>query len=123
MVHLNRKKYFTAILLVAVSLCLSSCSRKIADIFPERPDKSFEADESWSPEFKQGWKDGCEVGMSAGSNTFYKPFYRNNAVDGYKMTSSSEYKNAWGNAFWYCYRRDYIKLKSSLWGSYFSGLR
>ncbi len=108
-------------LILICSLGLFSCSRSLARILPERPDHGVKIDESASVEFKQGWSDGCEVGMSAGSNTFYKMFYRNNAVDGYKMTSSEDYKSAWGNAFWYCYRADHIKQKSSIWGSTFQG--
>ena len=110
--------------LIVVLVFCSSCNKSIAKYLPDRPSKSFKKTlQDASPEFRQGWKDGCEVGMSAGSNTFYKLFYDNNTVDGYKMTSSSEYKNAWGNAFWYCYRYDYIKQKSSMWGSMFGGYR
>lgn len=93
----------------------------MARILPERPNNSIKLDESMSVEFRQGWSDGCEVGMASGSNTFYKMFYRNNASDGYKMTSSPDYKTAWGNAFWYCYRFDGVKHKSSIWGSVFQG--
>ena len=111
------------IFLLFVLLCGSyACSKKIARFLPNRPDSNPEFYEGASVEFKKGWEDGCEVGMSAGSNTFYKMFYRSNAVDGYKMTSSSDYKTAWGNAFWYCYRYDHIKQKSSVWGSVFKGI-
>ncbi len=105
--------------------CQTSCQKWVADKFlPERPNREFaDAMKDATPEFRQGWQDGCEVGMSSASNTFYKMFYRNNVVDGYKMTSSSDYKTAWGNAFWYCYRYDYIKQKSSIWGSVFSGMQ
>lgn len=116
------KKIFHAVSILALLLSASSCARGIGKIFPNRPDKDFQDTlKEASPEFKKGWEDGCEVGMSAGSNTFYKMYYRNNAVDGYKMTGSSDYKTAWGNAFWFCYRSDYIKQKSSIWGSFFSG--
>lgn len=73
------------------------------------------------PDFRQGWLDGCEVGVSSGANTFYKMFYRSNAVDGYKVTESADYKSAWNAAFWYCYRYQYVKNKSSNWGSMFGG--
>ncbi len=117
------KKKFLVTLIILMSCTLFSCSKKIGDMLPNRPNKGgVELDESASTEFKQGWEDGCEVGMSAGSNTFYKMFYRNNASDGYKMTSSADYKTAWGNAFWYCYRYDHIKQKSSIWGSFFKGM-
>lgn len=74
-------------------------------------------------EFRQGWKDGCEVGSASGANRFYKFFYRSNAVDGYKIVNSADYKVAWGDAYWYCYRDIYVKQKSSVWGAILSGYR
>jgi hypothetical protein len=115
------KKNLKKLLILALFSLFSCNSPLVEKLLPERPNRTMKIDESASPEFKQGWKDGCEIGMSSGSNTFYKMFYRNNAVDGYKMTSSSDYKTAWGNAFWYCYRYDHIKQNSSIWGSTFSG--
>lgn len=117
------KTFFSVILISVMALSLSSCSASVAKIFPARPNNELRPDKDASPEFVQGWNDGCEVGMSSGSNTFYKTFYRNNKVDGYRMTSSPDYKVGWGNAFWYCYRYDYVKQKSSIWGSMFSGYR
>ncbi len=113
--------FFSGFLGVVLLFSLSSCSRSLAKFLPERPSDGVTIGDGASVEFRKGWADGCEVGMSAGSNTFYKMFYRSNAVDGYKMTSSSDYKSAWGNAFWYCYRYDHIKQNSSVWGSVFTG--
>lgn len=77
-----------------------------------------------TPEFRRGWENGCEVGMSnASSNTFYQMFYRSNMVDGYAKANSADYRTGWGYAFWYCARYEYIKQKSSIWGSSFSGYR
>jgi len=116
------RKFSKIIFCVTILLCQSSCQRWVADIFPGRPTKEFKNTlRDASPDFRKGWEDGCETGMSGGSNNFYRMFYRNNVADGYKMTSSPDYKSAWGNAFWYCYRYDYIKQKSSIWGSTFSG--
>ena len=118
------KKIFFKILITTFILFLSSCQKWVADYLPERPDKEVMFNKSEvSPEFNQGWEDGCEVGMAGGSNTFYQMFYRNNAIDGYKMTGSSDYKTAWGTAFWYCYRRDWVKQKSAIWSSTFGGYR
>ncbi len=118
------KKLITFFFFLISTLLVTGCNREIARIFPNRPDTEFAEDlKKASPEFRQGWQDGCEVGMSAGSGTFYKMFYTNNKVDGYKMTSSSDYKTAWGNAFWYCYRSDYVKQSSSIWGSTFGGYK
>ena len=109
---------------------LSSCSKtldKAGNYFPQTPFSSSEKKlntmiaKKGTPEFQQGWHDGCDVGSSAGGNAFYKMFYNSNTVDGYKMASSLDYKNAWTYAFWYCYRYVYIKDKSAIWNSVFSG--
>ena len=76
-----------------------------------------------TPDFRKGWEDGCEVGMHSGSNTFYKPLYASNKQDGYKMASSSDYRIAWTRAYWFCYRRDYTRQKSKVFGSVFNGLK
>lgn len=111
-----------AILAIIISNS-TACHRSIVDIFPSRASGQIKLDPNSSPEFIQGWNDGCEVGMSAGSNTFYKSFYDSNKVDGWMMQGSKDYKTAWNNAFWFCYRHDYFKQKSSIWGSFFSGYR
>lgn len=116
-------------LLNILTFCLiltftSSCQRGISTYLRERPERKFrDTLRDATPDFRQGWYDGCEVGMSSGSNTFYKMFYRNNQIDGWKMTSSPEYKTAWSNAFWYCYRYDEVKQGSSIWSSVFGGMR
>lgn len=88
------------------------------------PHKDFQAELAGaSPDFSQGWKDGCEVGQAAGSDIYYKMFLKNNKVDGWKMANSSDYKTAWNFAFWYCYRNDYIDQKSPPFRSFFSGMQ
>ena len=76
-----------------------------------------------SEEYRAGWKDGCEVGISGGANTFYKMFYRSNAIDGFKFSGNNDYRDAWFNAFWYCYRNMYVRHKSSIYSSFFGGYR
>lgn len=122
--NLLSKKYILTFIVLVLSLLASSCNSKIAVIFPNRPGNEF--DESLaeaSVEFEQGWRDGCEVGASGGSNTFYKMFYKNNVSDGYKIANSRDYKSAWGNAFWYCYRHDFIKQDKSIWAAVFGGYK
>ena len=110
-------------LLLTLLMTNSSCSRAIGKIFPGRAFSEYRPDKDTSSEFKQGWRDGCEVGMASAGNTFYKMFHNSNQVDGYKMVNSGDYSNAWNIAFWYCFRHDYIKQKSAIWGGYFSGYR
>jgi hypothetical protein len=116
---------FWRITMVLVLLAADSCQRRVADaLFRGRPNKEFmKSFADASPEFRQGWDNGCEVGMAGGSASFYKMFYRNDAIDGYKMTSSTDYKTAWGNAFWYCYRYDAVKQQSTIWGTIFGGYK
>lgn len=114
-------KIFCIVLIVFVT---DSCSRKMQKLFPNLPDKKMKKQlEDSSPEFKAGWQDGCEVGISSGSNTFYKAFYQSNRVDGYRMAGSQDYRDAWEFAFWYCFRSTYIRQKSSIWNSIFKGYR
>ena len=115
-------------------IVLQSCENqgpKIGRLFPNRPSKEFKKElrgADVSPDFKQGWEDGCEVGMAGGANNFYRMFYKNNKLDGFKMTQSGDYANGWSNAFWYCYRVDDTKIGASagggtLWSSMFGGYR
>lgn len=116
------KKYLFLVFLLVTFFTTSSCARWVANFLPERPDSAIKFGDDVSPDFKQGWHDGCESGMSAG-NSFYTSFYRNNTIDGYKITSSPEYKQAWYNSYWFCYRSDFVKQKSSIWGGAFSGFQ
>lgn len=124
-------KFFLKIILVFCLLFLAGCSEKklrdFARHFPDRPDRYFQKEMAAAPpDFRQGWEDGCNVGMSGGSNVFYKMFYQNNAIDGYKAMESPVYNEAWNNAMWYCYRFDQIKNgadASPVWGSVFSGYK
>jgi hypothetical protein len=119
------KKLTSIIFLITLLLFSASCQRWVADLFFDRPDKEFKEDlKDASVEFQQGWRDGCETGMSSANSTFYKSFYRGATADGYKMTSSADYKTAWGNAFWYCYRIDWVKQKNTkVWSTTFGGLK
>lgn len=123
--NIHSSNMFIVMRIFIIFLMISSCSSKIDQYLPERPSRSFVGDLEGeaSPEFLQGWKDGCEAGMATGSNTFYKMFYRVNKVDGFKMVSSGDYSTAWSNAWAYCVRYDAVKQKSSIWGSTFGGYR
>jgi hypothetical protein len=107
------------ILICLTILLIFSCVR----LPSKAPSKFYQDDlKNASPDFKQGWEDGCETGMAGGSNNFYQNFYKVNKQDGYKFTYSPDYKAAWGNAFWFCYRSDYVDQKSTPMKSVFGGL-
>ncbi len=98
---------------------ISSCNSRFKD-----PSDDFKQElEVATPDFRQGWKDGCESAMGAASNSFNQMFHKNNQVDGYKMSYSGQYQTAWNNAWWYCYRKDWTNQRSTPWSSVFGGLK
>lgn len=53
-----------------------------------------------SPEYEQGWKEGCESGLSGMTNSFYRSFYilkQDNSL----ITNEVYYK-AWKDSYDYC---------------------
>ena len=119
------KYYLMKFLIIIFSILLmNSCSSGAQKFLPSLVDKELKNEtDKTTEEYRVGWKDGCEVGISSASNTFYKMFYRNNKIDGYRMSSSPEYRDSWDSAFWYCYRSTYIRQKSSVWSSIMKGFR
>lgn len=98
-------------------LAISSCRI-------EGPQRDFKEDlATASPDFQQGWTDGCEVGRATGGNAFYRSFINNNKIDGWKLTNSPDYQIAWNYSFWYCYRDDHIDQKSSPTKAFFGGMQ
>lgn len=111
------KKYFTLFLF----FIFSSCG------FKELPNSAMsefsEMRANASPDFRQGWEDGCETASQTTANNFHKLMVYERKVDGFKITQSNEYKTAWNFAWWYCYRYMYVKHKSSIWSSFFGGYK
>ena len=117
----NSIKFLNIIFLIFL---LNACTSKVQKFLPALADRQMQDEtDKTTEEYRAGWKDGCETGISSGSNTFYKMFYRNNKIDGYRMSSSPEYRDAWDSSFWYCYRATYIRQKSSVWSSIMKGFR
>jgi hypothetical protein len=114
------KKFLILLIIVSVT---SSC-RTVKKYLPNKASADFKSTiATGSIDFQNGWRDGCETGMSSAGNTFYKMFYDSNSIDGFRYTESADYSRGWTNAFWYCYRADAIKQASSVWGSMFGGYR
>jgi hypothetical protein len=118
-------KYTLTKFLIIISIfSLNACTSGAKKYLPSMADKQLQDEtDKTTEEYRAGWKDGCEVGISSASNTFYKMFYRNTKIDGYRMSSSPEYRDSWDSAFWYCYRSTYIRQKSSIWSSIMKGFR
>lgn len=53
-----------------------------------------------SPEFKQGWHDGCESGLSTYAPAYYKLYYK--FYQNYEMLSNHDYDVGWHESFNYC---------------------
>lgn len=53
-------------------------------------------------EYEQGWSDGCESGMGAYSNSFYKAMRVFELQQDPNLRSNKMYYQAWKDAFLYC---------------------
>src|SRR5580692_8135216 len=76
--------------LTLLALVLSSCRPFwLNTVSPEGP-----------PEYKLGWEDGCDTGLSAEGGWDYKLMY------GFKkrpeMSANDQYKQGWNEGFTYC---------------------
>jgi len=121
---MNKIFFKESIIFLILLLTLPNCSSKMQKSLPALADRDVKQElDDTTGEYRLGWQDGCETGISGGSNTFYKMFYRNNKIDGYLIANSSDYRDAWDLAFWYCFRSTYIRQKSSIWGSIMKGFR
>lgn len=78
------------ILILGVTVLLGGC----------RPMMLGFVDPPGSPEYKLGWEDGCDSGLSAEGGWDYKMMY------GFKkrpeMSANDQYKQAWNEGFTYC---------------------
>ncbi len=57
------------------------------------------------PEYQQGWKDGCESGLTTYGNDWYKSFY--SFKQDRKLVDNDTYFKVWQDAFNYC--RHHVK--------------
>lgn len=114
-------KIVTKFCFIFFLLTLVSCGIHFRPSWKAPSGKFVKDIENASPDFRKGWQDGCETGMASGTNSFNQMFYKQNKQDGWKMATSPEYKTAWNNAFWYCYRSDYVDQKSTPFSSFFKG--
>jgi hypothetical protein len=95
---------FKKIALLLVILTLSACVGKIfssKNMFAPKPYKMGGPDKKdASPEYLEGWDDGCETGLSTMNPGYYKSFYAFKQ-DPYKVDNEVYYK-AWKDAYTYC---------------------
>ncbi len=76
--------------LIAMTALLASC----------RPPSLYFVDPPGSPEYKLGWEDGCDTGITAQNGMAYKMIY------GFKkrpeLADNDVYKTGWNEGFTYC---------------------
>jgi hypothetical protein len=80
-----------------VSLLLASCA---AAATKPMCDLTVSYDESAPPEWKLGWQHGCESGLSAYGNNYYKTLYKFH--QDITMIKNEYYFKAWTDAFNFC---------------------
>jgi hypothetical protein len=63
------------------------------------------------PEYKLGWEDGCDSGLSAEGDWSYKLMY--NFKKRPEMSANDQYKQGWNEGFTYC-RYSYAASKGGV---------
>lgn len=91
------------IVVMGVTGCASTF-RPLGRLFDDMPQDA-------SPDYKQGWTEGCETGLSHMTNAYYQTFYK------FKVTESKikipDYYLAWKDASAYCRHYAYSVLRES----------
>lgn len=62
--------------------------------------------------FREGWRDGCETGISITSNTFQKYYY--SFTQNPDLSSDSVYYAGWKTAYLYCSRYIFQYLRRNI---------
>ena len=65
-----------------------------------------------STKFRQGWRDGCETGISASSNRLQRSFYK--FRQNYELSKDPQYYTGWKSAFNYCQRYVFQYLRRNI---------
>ena len=88
---------------------LTGCSGSVPDGLKPNARLFTHMPSGGSPEYEQGWKEGCESGMSGMTNSFYQSFYVFKQ-DNQLLTNEVYYK-AWKDSYDYCKGYVYGVLK------------
>ena len=72
----------------------------------EGPSPAFlDMDPPGPPEYKAGWRDGCESGFATYGTAFYKTYY--SFYQDFNMLKNRHYNAAWHEAFNFCRHYNY----------------
>lgn len=97
-------KYLKSLTLkIAILPLLASC-HGIPDVLKPGAWILDQVPEGGTPEFEQGWKDGCESGLAAMSNSFYKAHY--SFKQSKELRNNPDYYKVWKDTFNFC--RHYV---------------
>ncbi len=88
--------------IIILSLIILTSCRPGHELMDNYPDEA-------SPLYKKAWHEGCESGITAYSNDFYKAMYSFNQDS--RLIDNPEYYNTWRDAYQYCrhYINEYLK--------------
>ena len=103
------KKSF--IFLLATLAFVSSCSYRPQVGAPWMQEMLHQGPEG-PTEFRLGWRDGCETGISATANRFQRSFY--SFKQDYELSKNPKYYTGWKAAFDYCQRYVFQYLRRSV---------
>lgn len=92
-------KVITFLMLFILSGCLGKVFKSDNPLAPI-PAGLGKPAENGSEEYKMGWADGCETGLSTMVTGYYKSFYffKQNS----NMVENPEYYKAWKDSYTYC---------------------
>jgi len=90
------KKLLYILLLFALSSSVTACFSRTKPLY----DLTVSYDQSAPPEWKLGWQHGCESGLSAYGNDYYKTLYK--FKQDVTMVKNELYFKAWNDGFNFC---------------------
>lgn len=97
------EKFTKTVIVLLLATSLSGCfDLERFQNFGWKPKPAFigHAPENASPVYKKGWEQGCESGLAAYGNYYYKTFYH--FTHDPELIDNGQYYKAWGDAFNYC---------------------
>lgn len=102
MKHIRRHSSVSRLAALCAVALLCACTGKDGTLDLRKP-YSLDLTPPEGPfEYEQGWTDGCESGMSAYSNSFYKSLRVFELRQDPSLRGNKMYYQAWKDAFLYC---------------------